>query len=142
MLLLFLWLLVVSTTVIDASSTPEPFSGDVLFYRDVDKKNLLGTMAISVANRCYNMNCGHLDNNVSSITWSGLPKTATYEDETRAQVAFYVDKDCTGSSQHFATRWGGVSLAVAGLNDAVSSFMVLQFSAGIENGVRRICELG
>ncbi|KAG6967027.1 hypothetical protein JG687_00004508 [Phytophthora cactorum] len=63
-----------SFAVIGASITPEPFSGDIEFYRDVNSKHILGTMKINVANRCYNLDCGNLNDNISSVTWSGLPE--------------------------------------------------------------------
>ncbi|KAG2766605.1 hypothetical protein PC129_g11548 [Phytophthora cactorum] len=134
--------IITSFAVIGASITPEPFSGDIEFYRDVNSKHILGTMKIKVANRCYNLDCGNLNDNISSVTWSGLPEKATYDGQAEAQVAFYVHNKCAGSSQRFSTTRGGVSsFTVAGINDVVSSFMLLQFSAGIENGTRSICEL-
>ncbi|KAG3013517.1 hypothetical protein PC121_g5442 [Phytophthora cactorum] len=66
--------IITSFAVIGASITPEPFSGDIEFYRDVNSKHILGTMKINVANRCYNLDCGNLNDNISSVTWSGLPE--------------------------------------------------------------------
>jgi hypothetical protein len=139
----FMLLYLLTASNIAAPSSTEEFLGTMAFYRDAKYGHHLGTLKVDVANRCYNLDCSHLNNNVASVTWTGLPLDATYDDETSAQVAFYADKDCTGSSQHFQTRWGGVSsLSPTGLNDVVSSFMILQSSTGIENGIHSICGLG
>jgi hypothetical protein len=128
---------------IAAASTAEAFSGVIAFFRDVKYSYNLGALKINNTNRCYNLDCGHLDNSVSSVRWFGLPSAAKFDGETRALVAFYGDNNCTGTRQHFQTRWGGVeSFSTNGINDIVSSFMILQTSEKIEHGTRSVCALG
>jgi len=79
---------------------------------------------------------------VSSVEWSGLPKTATYDGVSKAKIAFYVFAGCTGESKSFPTSYNGVgSLVDAGINDLISSFMVLESSKDVEHGEVSLCQL-
>lgn len=94
------------------------------------------------ANRCFNMACGDYNDAVSSVKWSGLPTSASYGNGAKAKVMFYVNTDCTGKSKSYSTSLDGVkSFVDEGINDDISSFMVLQSSDEIENGVTSLCSL-
>jgi len=81
-----------------------------------------------------------LNDAVSSVEWSGLPTTATYDGASKAKIAFYVSADCTGESKSFSTSLNHVqSLVDTGLNDLISAFMVLESSKDVENGEASLC---
>jgi len=82
----FMLLYLLTASNIAAPSSTEEFLGTMAFYRDAKYGHHLGTLKVDVANRCYNLDCSHLNNNVASVTWTGLPLDATYDDETSAQV--------------------------------------------------------
>ncbi|KAG6617178.1 uncharacterized protein IUM83_04746 [Phytophthora cinnamomi] len=133
-------LLLASTIAGFISVAAGEFSGQIQLYRDTSYRHLLALFAFTKSNRCFNMACGDYNDAVSSVEWSGLPTSASYEGETKAHVVFYVDTDCTGKSKQFPTSLGSVSsFADYDINDAISSFMVLETSDGIENGKTSIC---
>ncbi|KAG7382519.1 hypothetical protein PHYPSEUDO_004786 [Phytophthora pseudosyringae] len=122
--------------------TVDGFSGEINFYRDTNYRYNLALFTFTKANRCFNMACGAYNDAVSSVKWSGLPSTASYDGASKAKVVFYVNKGCTGKSKSFSTSLSRVqSFVDTGINDLISSFMVLQSSKTVENGVTSLCSL-
>lgn len=78
------------------SVTSGEFSGQINLYRDINYRNNLALFAFTRSNRCFNLACGDYNNAVSSVSWSGLPTSASYDGEKNAHIVFYVDTYCTG----------------------------------------------
>ncbi|KAE8899043.1 hypothetical protein PF005_g17876 [Phytophthora fragariae] len=118
------------------------FSGQIQLYRDTSYRYNLVLFAFTKSNRCFNLACNDYNDAVSSVDWSGLPTTASYDGVTKAHIVFYTDTDCTGQNKQFPTSWGKVpSFVDYDMNDAISSFMVLETSKEIENGKINLCSL-
>ncbi|KAF1779657.1 hypothetical protein GQ600_2820 [Phytophthora cactorum] len=100
------------------------FSGDIRFYRDINYRHNLALFEFTKSNRCFNLACGNYNDAVSSVN------------------GVYVNTDCTGKSKSYSTSLSGVkSFVDEGINDVISSFMVLESSEKVENGVTSLCSL-
>ncbi|GMF36710.1 unnamed protein product [Phytophthora lilii] len=135
------WLSTLLVTILAVAHLTTPssteFSGNIKLYRDIRHRHILVMLEFTKANRCFNMACGDYNDAVSSVKWSGLPTSGA-----KSVVAFYVDTDCKGRSKKFSTSLGTVaSFDDEEINDAISSFMVLESSEEIENGVTSLCSL-
>ncbi|POM61909.1 hypothetical protein PHPALM_29004, partial [Phytophthora palmivora] len=130
---LILYVVLVIMTI--NTATADDFSGEIKFYRDINYRYNLALFSFTKSNRCYNLACGDYNDAVSSVKWSGLPSTASYDGDSNAKVIFYVSTGCTGRSKGYSTSLPGVkSFVDEGINDAISSFMVIQTSKEVENG--------
>ncbi|ETP39856.1 hypothetical protein F442_12727 [Phytophthora nicotianae P10297] len=135
-----LHLLLITVTII--TSAIAEFSGTIRLYRDIDYRHNLALFEFTKSNRCFNVACGNYNDAISSVKWSGLPTTASYDGSSNAKVVFYVNADCKGKSKSYSTSLSGVkSFVDEGINDAISSFMVLESSESVENGIASLCSL-
>ncbi|KAK1930482.1 hypothetical protein P3T76_014153 [Phytophthora citrophthora] len=116
------------------------FSGMMNLYRDINYRHQLVLFTFSKSNRCFNMACGVYYHSLSSVKWSGLPLTASYAGSSSARLVFYDKPGCKGASKSFKTSRGKIkSFVTEGFNDLASSFMVLESSKKIENGISSLC---
>ncbi|OWY91570.1 hypothetical protein PHMEG_00039790 [Phytophthora megakarya] len=116
-----------------STAAGDKFSGEINFYRDSNYRYNLALFTFSQSNRCFNLACGDLNDAVSSARWSGLPGSNT-------KIKFYFDTGCTGISRTYSTILNGVKNFVeAHINDAISSFMITQWSEIVDNGETNVC---
>ncbi|KAF4029026.1 hypothetical protein GN244_ATG19277 [Phytophthora infestans] len=135
-----LTLLLITTIFINAATAE--FSAKITFYRDINYRYNLALFEFTKSNRCFNLACGDYKNAISSVKWSGLPTSASYDGSSNAKVVFYVSSNCSGKSKSYSTSLSGVkSFVDEGINDAISSFMVLESSESVENGSTSLCSL-
>ncbi|KAG1684663.1 hypothetical protein DVH05_010630 [Phytophthora capsici] len=116
------------------------FSGMMNLYRDINYRHKLALFTFSKSNKCFNMACGVYYRSLSSVKWSGLPSTASNTGSSSARLVFYDKPGCKGASKSYKTSRGYVkSFVTEGFNDRASSFMVLETSKKIKNGIASIC---
>ncbi|KAL3669374.1 hypothetical protein V7S43_005770 [Phytophthora oleae] len=137
-LLLKLFLLVMASN----AAYTDGFSGMMNLYQDINYRHQLALFTFSKSNKCFNMACGVYYHSLSSVKWSGLPSTASYAGSSSARLVFYDKPGCKGASKSYKTSRGNVmSFVTEGFNDLTGSFMVLQTSQKIENGITSLCRL-
>ncbi|EGZ07358.1 hypothetical protein PHYSODRAFT_528886 [Phytophthora sojae] len=86
-------------------------------------------------NRCYNVNCTNIDDNIKSAKWDGLPITGL---AGKAYLTFYADVNCKGNKTTvLLPHNGGVREFV--YPDGISSFMVRSESRRRLHGIVNVC---
>jgi hypothetical protein len=119
-------------------STTLAWSGKVTFYKNANFEGLAYEWPVTETQLCYNLSC--FDNKASSIKWEGLPAFGQFKRTSR--IAFFTGRDCTGESRDWPTD--GVingkkenyplDLAIDGIDDAISSFVIWEDNKKLTNG--------
>lgn len=116
-------------------------NGELRIYKDADFKRLRRIIGVSTGNLCYNMACSELNDIVSSARWTGLPTKASAFSDDQVKIAFYADSHCSGRTVVVNTNAGEVrNFAELGMDNATTSFAVLESSMAITNGEANVCE--
>lgn len=103
--------------------------GELRIYKEADFKRLLRIIRVSTENLCYNMPCADLSGVISSAKLTGLPATGWL-----VKIAFYTGSNCACKSIVLNTNAEEVRhFADFGIDDATTSFAVLQTSTAMEH---------
>ncbi|CAI5717138.1 unnamed protein product [Peronospora destructor] len=117
-------------------------NGELRIYKEPEFKRLRRIIGVSRGNLCYDMPCADLSGTISSARWMGLPATtgSTFA-EGHVKIAFYAGSNCTGKSIVLNTSAGEVrNFANFGMDNATTSFAVLQTSTAMQHATSNICE--
>uniref|UniRef100_M4BUQ4 Uncharacterized protein n=1 Tax=Hyaloperonospora arabidopsidis (strain Emoy2) TaxID=559515 RepID=M4BUQ4_HYAAE len=115
--------------------------GELRIYREPAFKRLRRIIGISIPNLCYDMPCADLSGIISSAKWTDLPAMGSPSDSYQVKIAFYAGSNCTGKFVLLNTSAGQVlDFAEFGLDNAVTSFAVLETSMTMMHSTSNICE--
>ncbi|KAG2766525.1 hypothetical protein PC129_g11547 [Phytophthora cactorum] len=87
-----LWTLLMYSSVAENSNW-------IGLYRDAHFDELVLSLRDVKPQNCYNLLCQGVNNVVSSAAWLGW--TVKASDNSLPQITFFMDKDCTGTSQGY-----------------------------------------
>ncbi|RLN94861.1 hypothetical protein BBJ28_00009090 [Nothophytophthora sp. Chile5] len=85
---------------------------------------------------CYNISAAFNDN-VSSVKWEGLVQSGAFDGH--AKVALYTGADCSGTVLSWPTTESNfpTNLALDGIDDQLSSFMIWKANKDAREGISR-----
>ncbi|KAH7482015.1 hypothetical protein PRNP1_010647 [Phytophthora ramorum] len=119
------------------------WNATVTFYKNAEFEGSAYAWGITETQLCYNLSC--FDNKASSVKWTGLPETGSFDGKSR--IAFFTGKDCTGDHRDWPTD--GVingkkdnypmDFTLDGIDDSVSSFVVWEDNKKLTNGKETPC---
>ncbi|KAG7382520.1 hypothetical protein PHYPSEUDO_004787 [Phytophthora pseudosyringae] len=125
----------------ESTRTTPSWTGELKLYKKINFQSLLITLTFNTANLCFNLACGDIDDDISSASWKGLPLKAYFRGGTTSLLMFYSGIDCTGVSQGWPSSYEKApNFGTVEMNDVTSSFMFLQNSTGVLNGIQSICD--
>ena len=129
--------IVITCFVQDAIS----MNGELRIYKEPEFKRLRQIIRVATTNLCYDMPCADLSGTISSARWTKLPVTGSIFAEGYVKIAFYAGSNCTGRSVVLNTKAGEVrNFAYFGMDNATTSFAVLQTSTVMQHATKNICE--
>ncbi|OWZ21200.1 hypothetical protein PHMEG_0004293 [Phytophthora megakarya] len=110
------------------------WSGTVTFYNNMwhDKSGGSYTYHIDDSQQCINLSC--YNDRATSAKWSDIVKWGAFDG--RSWIAFYTDKDCTGTVRDWDIKhpngYPG-NFFLDGIDNAISSFMIWQFNKEVKS---------
>ncbi|ETI41994.1 hypothetical protein F443_12807 [Phytophthora nicotianae P1569] len=114
-------------------------SAQLKLYDGVYYDNPFALITFEVANRCYQLDCGNLDNRVASARWSGLPTQGWLR--KNVLISFYADADCKGAQESVVLPHnGGIrEFYLKKVIGKISAFMVRLDGLHATYGYENVC---